>query len=113
MSADIEVSSVDVYDDAARRVMAESEVPEYMDRLAHKIHDRASEMAPKRTGELAASGAVERSGDVWSVIFRSGHALYVEMGHRIVDRRGHTHGFQAPQPYLRPALDSVVTDERA
>src|SRR4051812_6785687 len=62
---------------------------------AEELLHTAEQLAPVLTGELRASGRVEKSGLTATVIFDSDHAGYVEYGTSDT----------APQPYLNPAAD--------
>jgi hypothetical protein len=110
----IRAGGVDVYDDYAVRLMADADgVPAEMNRIVDKIRDLAKRLAPKRTHFLEESIVSGREGDDWYVDALAGYALYVEMGHRIVAWGHETGKFKAPDPFLRPALDSVVSETNA
>ena len=110
----VRAGSVNVYDDYEVRLLADEDgVPAEMDRIVDKIKELAKRLAPKRTGVMADTIVAGREGDDWFVEAPIHYALYVEMGHRIVNRSGRTKGFKEPQPFLRPALDLVVAETNA
>jgi len=64
---------------------------------ARQVADEATSMAPVKTGRLASSISANGSGDGWVVRADAPYAAFVELGTR----------YQAAQPFLRPAIQSV------
>ena len=66
--------------------------------LGDEVASVAAGLAPKRTGKLADSIGSVRTADGASITAHASYALFVELGTRKM----------RAQPYLRPALDTVV-----
>lgn len=110
----IRAADVNIYDDYEARLMAEADgVPAEMDRIVDKIRDLAKRLCPKLTHFLEESIVSGRDGDDWYVDALARYSLFVEMGHRIVAWGHETGKFKAPDPFLRPALDSVMAETHA
>jgi HK97 gp10 family phage protein len=62
---------------------------------AEVIAEKASELAPRRTGYLAEHIHAERYGDVVQVVSEAPYSIYVEFGTVYMEA----------QPFLRPAMD--------
>ena len=84
--------------------------PDQMARLmAQQMVRYARFLVPRDTGYLASTIGAERvSKGRWVCFAAAKYALPVEMGHRVYNQYGGPYGWVAPQPFMRPAFETVV-----
>lgn len=88
---------------------SDAEVAEALEDGAHEILDEALELVPKRTGDLAESGAVESvgSGEIHKaakIIFKSSY------GHWVHEHLWFKHPFGGQSKFLEQATDTKGHD---
>jgi hypothetical protein len=82
--------------------------------MAQQMVRYARFLVPRDTGYLASTIGAERAArGRWVCFAAAGYALPVEMGHRVYNQYGGPYGWVAPQPYMRPAFETVVSQARA
>lgn len=89
--------------------------PDQMARLmAQQMTRYAKFLAPRDTGYLASTIGAERvTRGRWVCFAAADYALPVEMGHRVYNQHGGPYGWVAPNPFMRPAFETVVSQARA
>ena len=80
----------------------EEDAHDFVVQLAYGVETEAKHLVPKKTGRLADSIHVDRTGVGASVVASERYAIYIEAGTRNT----------LPQPFLRPAMDSVLGRDR-
>lgn len=81
--------------------------------MAQQMARYAKFLAPRDTGYLASTIGAESIGrNRWVCFVAAEYALPVEMGHRVYNQFGGPYGWVAPQPYMRPAFELVISQSR-
>jgi hypothetical protein len=110
---------------AARRIPRNGGLPAFKARierypdamarlLAQEMARYARMLVPRDTGHLAATIGAERvRKNVWVCFAAAEYAIPVEMGHRVYNQHGGPYGWVAPNPFMRPAFETVISQAQA
>jgi hypothetical protein len=82
--------------------------------LAQEMARYARILVPRDTGYLASTIGAERVvKGRWVCFAAAKYAIPVELGHRVYNQHGGPYGWVAPDPFMRPAFETVVSQAQA